>query len=265
MHEYHTINPVISEETFKYLPIVAQITNYCFTDRTISCFGWYYAIIDLGIGLVNVPEFITLDLELVNHDLMGIPIIIGRIQLEPTRQYVEYFNDIKIPAGWYERNYELIARVPGLNTIRSLLKFKIGYDTIKYPPSSYVKNLGKLFKQEDNRLWETSLALQLGIPLHHNILNHSGIHTLMVMYYLNVKQRSKFLPIIKYLFNIIPLASYDEAQILIYCSKNTNAKFGSERPIYDLINELRGPLAKGSITLESFISILCSLHELLKI
>jgi hypothetical protein len=93
MSQYYHLDPLITEETFKYLPIVAQISNYYFIDRTISCFGWYYAVLDLSIGLVNIPEFITLELE-------------------PGDSIIERFKHIKIPAGWYERDYELIARVP---------------------------------------------------------------------------------------------------------------------------------------------------------
>lgn len=263
MSQYYHLDPLITEETFKYLPIVAQISNYYFTDRTISCFGWYYAVLDLSIGLVNIPEFITLELELINHDLIGTPIIVGTIQLEPGDSIIERFKHIKIPAGWYERDYELIARVPGLNIVRSLLKFKVGCDKLIYPPSSYIKNLSKLFKQGDHKLWGTLLTTHLGIQLHHNILNYSGIHTLMVMYYLDVKLRIKLQPIMKYLFDIISLSN-DETQILIYCSKNVDPKFGSQRLLFDLINELQGPILRGYISLETFIPILNSIHTIVK-
>jgi hypothetical protein len=64
----------------------------------------------------------------------------------------------------------------------------------------------------------------------------------MVMYYLDVKLQ----PIMKYLFDIISLSN-EETQILIYCSKNVDPKFGSQRLLFDLINELQGPILRGSL------------------
>lgn len=265
MH-YRIIGPSISEETFEYLPIVTQVTSYNFCEA--SCFGFFYVAINFAIGFVNIPEHITINIDIIDRSkpsLLSHPSKLDVIHLDPGNKHIEYVSGFKLPGGWYNRDYEVIASIQGITTVRSLLKFTLDTNAqITYRKSNYLRYLRSLLNNREINTWETSLCLHLDEPIEHgNILDRSGIHNLMLLYYLNFSKDNKkqLYKVLQYIMNIIG-SNYEENEMLMVCHRNTNARHSSNHIVYDIIKEMEEPLIHGKMAIESFVTILTELAAL---
>lgn len=262
-YTYQRLKPNISEETFEYLPLMAQITSYSNTES--SCFGFFYLNIDVSIAVVGIPEYIPLSITIHEDSCLATVIPVTTIHLEPKPNHIESVKGFKVPAGWYQRHYRLMASVDGLKTRRTLLEFTVTPTAqVTYRNSNYLKNVRALLNARDIRTWETALCLHLNLPITHDgILNRSGLHTLMSFYYLNHNKpvKKELTPILSYFFKLI---GYDDSEydMFIICSRITNMRYSSSHLIYDLINEMSTALSYGKISISSLVQVLTSINQL---
>lgn len=250
--EYQLIKPLISEEEFLHLPIISRITHQELV--SVSCLGLSKSSIDLRLYMLLVPEFLTLELSVYREDKEEC--YLGQISIEPCNKYTTEFLDIKLNAGWYNRNYKLVAKVPGLEVNRTLLSFQLntnGY--VIFDTSHYLQDLKESFY--DLRRWESSLSIHLNLPISHDwILNRSGIHNLLVMYYLSHSEQVK--DILNCILKSV-MEDITDHTIDSLCSKAIHPKYSSPHMVYDLIKELEPAIMEGYIDIDELIDKIINL------
>jgi len=242
----------ITHNNLMNMPLFCRVTRGDIMEST--CMYLFHMSINIDIHVMNIPGYFKAEIILEEEGYLGHETILDIVGIEEDCSIT--LNNITISGGWYRRTYNIYMRVYGLNEVRHIKKFYIdSTSTLIFPSKFYLLSLSNSISNSDINIWKNALCNHL---LRHDdihILNHSAIHTLMIMHILNFKSSSGIEDILISIMSILGKRVTKEV-LYIITKRIVDYKYHSERLIYDIILELEDYVNSTNYNHEIFMQLL---------
>lgn len=259
MHDYIPLNDAKTCSVhLDQLVIFGCLDTYSIAE--VTCLGLFTINLNLNIGIMELRDYITLDI-CVNDN------IVRTLVIEPGSRIIEKIDNIPLDAGWYQRHYVIYAKCN--NVQRALLNLAVeSSGVIRCLTSRYLTYLQRIFNHPSNHnfdLWYPALSMHLGEDINQQVMNRSGIHTLLQLYQLEYyKRRRTMYPILSQLLSYLGVNDINDINLFMLCCNLTRHNYCSSHLMFDLNNEIVGLLHNGKIKTEQYMELLYSISEVFK-